>query len=258
MKNRFWAGLGIVFLLLFWEIASLISESSLILPGPLPVFQRFISLVSTRAFLRALAGSAGRVILAMIISVPLGITLGIVAALDKRAASFLNPLFQVISATPVIPLILIAFLWFGQEKTAVFTAFLMIFPIIATNTSAGISSLDPKLIELFSLYRLSSKERFFSLYLPAIAPFTAGALRTGLSQCWKVIVAAEVMLQPRFSLGYGMQAARAGFETAELFAWTAGAVIAAALCQFLLDLAIEKLNRGRPQGNGRVLKRGRL
>ena len=244
MKTRLWTGAGVLFLLLLWEIASLISASALILPGPLPVLERFIRLVSTQAFLRALAGSAGRVVLAMLISVPLGIALGTAAALDKRAASFLKPLLLVISATPIIPMILIAFLWFGQERTAVFTAFLMIFPIIATNTSAGISSLDPKLKELFVLYRLSPAERFFSLYLPGIAPFVAGGLRTGLSQCWKVVVAAEVMLQPRFSLGFGMQAARAGFETAELFAWTAGAVITAALCQFILDLALSRCSKG--------------
>jgi NitT/TauT family transport system permease protein len=236
MRNSLWTGAGILFLLLAWEIASLITASALLLPGPVPVFTRFIQLISAGPFLRALAGSFGRVILAMLISVPLGVILGIIAALDKRAGAFLKPLFQVISATPVIPIILIAFLWFGQEKTAVFTAFLMIFPIIAANTIAGISSLDPKLKELFILYRLSSKERFVSLYLPGIAPFVAGGLRSGLSQCWKVVVAAEVMLQPRFSLGYGMQAARAGFETAELFAWTAGAVIAAAISQFALDI----------------------
>jgi NitT/TauT family transport system permease protein len=240
MKSSIWTAAGVLFLLLLWECASLITASALLLPGPAPVLLRFIQLISAQSFLRALAGSFGRVLLAMLISVPLGVALGIAAGLDRRAGAFLKPLFQVISATPVIPIILIAFLWFGQDRTAVFAAFLMIFPIISANTIAGISSLDPKLKELFVLYRLSAKERFVSLYLPGIAPFVAGGLRSGLSQCWKVVVAAEVLLQPRFSLGYGMQAARAGFETAELFAWTAGAVIAAAVSQFALDILIEK------------------
>ncbi len=99
---------------------------------------------------------------------------------------------------------------------------------------------------MFALYRLPFKERCVSLYLPGIAPFVAGGLRSGLSQCWKVVVAAEVMLQPRFSFGYGMQAARAGLETAELFAWTAGAVIAAALSQFALEIALNKTSRVYP------------
>ena len=247
MNKRVWTGAGILFLLLCWETASLISASGLLLPGPLPVMEKFAQLIFSHTFLSALAGSFGRVFLAMVISVSLGILAGTIAALDKRAGAFLQPLFQLISATPVIPLILIAFLWFGQANTAIFTAFLMIFPIIASNTISGIQSIDPGIKELFVLYRLSAKERFFSLYLPGIAPFVAGGLRSALSQCWKVVVAAEVLLQPRFSLGLGMQNARAGLETAELFAWTAAAVIAAALTQFLLDLAIEsvKIKRGK-------------
>ena len=247
MKKAVWTGAGVLCLLLIWEAASLISASALLLPGPLPVLEKFLSLISSRSFLRALLGSFGRVFLAMAISVPLGILAGTIAALDKRAGAFLKPLFQVISATPVIPIILIAFLWFGQSKTAVFAAFLMIFPIIANNTISGIKSIDPGLKELFILYRFSNKSKFLSLYLPGIAPFVAGGLRTALSQCWKIVVAAEVLLQPRFSLGLGMQNARAGLETAELFAWTIGAVIAAALSQFALDIALEagRIERGK-------------
>jgi len=181
----------------------------------------------------------------MLISVPLGIAAGISSSLDRRAEAILKPLFQVISATPVISVILIAFLMFGQERTPVFTAFLMIFPVIAANTSAGISAIDPKLKELFVVYRLSAKERFLSLYLPGITPYVLGGLRSGLSLCWKVVVAAEVLVQPRLALGTGMQMAKAQLETAELFAWTAGTVIAAALCQALLSFSLNKLQRRR-------------
>jgi NitT/TauT family transport system permease protein len=92
---------------------------------------------------------------------------------------------------------------------------------------------------------MSRKEQFCSLYLPGIAPFVLGGLRSGLSLCWKVVVAAEVLLQPRRALGTGMQAAKAQLETAELFAWTAGTVIAAALSQIVLSFAIQAMRRRR-------------
>jgi NitT/TauT family transport system permease protein len=244
-RRAAWAGAGILLLLALWELVSLFWGNELLLPGPLPVLRRFISLTGTKRFLLGLAESCLRVFLGMAISVPLGVMAGAAAALDKRAAALLKPLFQVISATPVISVILIAFLWFGQERTPVFTAFLMIFPVIAANTAAGISSVDPKLKELFDVYRISRKERFCSLYLPGIAPFVLGGLRSGLSLCWKVVVAAEVLIQPRRALGTGMQAAKAQLETAELFAWTAGTVIAAALSQIVLNLVIQAMRRRR-------------
>jgi NitT/TauT family transport system permease protein len=247
MKNRTKAGLysagGILVLLALWELAPLLGVNELILPGPLPVLSRLFRLAATERFLRSLGESFCRVLLAMLISVPLGLAAGIVSGLDRRAAAFLRPLFQVISATPVMALILIAFLWFGQERTPVFTAFLVIFPVLAANTSGGIAAIDPKLKELCAVYRLSRKEQLRSLYLPGIAPFALAGLRSGLSLCWKVVVAAEVLVQPRLSLGTGMQNAKAQLETAELFAWTAGTVLAAALSQALLDLVQKTAGR---------------
>jgi NitT/TauT family transport system permease protein len=236
---------GIIILLILWQAFSSLKGNELLLPGPLPVMRKLTGLAATERFMLSLWGSFFRVIMGMLISVPLGIAAGIGSSLDRRAGAILKPLFQVISATPVISVILIAFLLFGQERTPVFTAFLMIFPVIAANTSAGISAIDPKLKELFIVYRLSTKERFFSLYLPGITPYILGGLRSGLSLCWKVVVAAEVLVQPRRALGTGMQMAKAQLETAELFAWTAGTVIAAALCQALLSLALKKLQRRR-------------
>ena len=243
-KLPFWTAAGILVLLALWGLASLAGGSSLLLPGPLPVLRRLASLAASERFLLSLGGSFFRVLLGMGVSVPLGVIAGAASGLDRRAGAFLKPLFQVISATPVMSVILIAFLWFGQERTPVFTAFLMVFPVIAANTASGIAALDPKLKELFAIYGLSFRERFFSLYLPGIAPFVLGGLKSGLSLCWKVVVAAEVLVQPRFSLGTGMQNAKAQLETAELFAWTAGTVIACALCQGILSLIIKKI-RGR-------------
>ena len=236
---------GIIFLLALWEILARLNGNELLLPGPLPVMRIFAGLVTTERFLLSLWGSFYRVILGMLISVPLGMAAGICSGLDRRADAVLKPLFQVISATPVMAVILIAFLWFGQERTPVFTAFLMIFPVIAANTIAGINAIDPRLKELFAVYRLSKKERFVSLYIPGIAPFVLGGLRSGLSLCWKVVVAAEVMVQPRRALGTGMQAARAHLETAELYAWTAGTIIAAALCQAVLSIILRQMQRHR-------------
>ena len=76
------------------------------------------------------------------------------------------------------------------------------------------------------------------LYLPSLAPFIVSGLRSGLSLAWKVTIAAEVLVQPLRALGTGMQRAKAQLETAELFAWTAAAVLAAAFTDAVLSLAI--------------------
>jgi NitT/TauT family transport system permease protein len=209
------------------------------------VLKKLILLAPSRSFLIALGNSFFRVILGVLISAPLGIALGIAAGLNRRIYSLLTPFFTVVSATTVMSVILIAFLWFGQERTPVFTAFLLVFPLVSANTIEGIKSVDPGLAELFEVYQLPPREKLLSLYLPSLVPFILGGLRSGLSLCWKVVVAAEVLVQPLRSLGRGMQNAKAQLETAELFAWTSGTVCAAALSQLILTLILTRVQRRR-------------
>ena len=247
----FWTIAGIVFLLLIWESAARIYRSGLILPGPLPVLSRLAVLVCSRRFLVALGGSFLRVLGGIAAAVPLGIAAGIAAGLDRRCRAFLKPLFSVISATPVISVILIAFLLFGTNRTPVFTAFLMIFPVMAANTIEGINAADPRLKELFVAFRMSFGQTLRYLYIPSLVPFILGGLRSSLSLCWKVVVAAEVIVQPLGSLGAGMQQARAQLETPELFAWTAATVAAAAFTQGILSFAVKRY-RLSGKGGGRI------
>ena len=239
LSPLFWTTAGIFFLLLVWDIAARLYGSGIILPGPLPVLERLAALVVTRRFLAALADSFLRVLGGIVIAVPLGIAAGIAAGLDRRIRFFLRPLFSVIAATPVISVIIIAFLFLGSGKTPVFTAFLMVFPVMTANVIEGINSTDPRLKELFTAFRMSPAETLRHLYIPSLVPFILGGLRSSLSLCWKVVVAAEVLVQPARSLGAGMQQAKAQLETPELFAWTAATVCAAAFTQGLLSLAIK-------------------
>ena len=238
-----WILAGVIFLFLGWELAARLYGSDLILPGPLPVLDRFITLVQSPRFLAALGGSFLRVMWGILAAVPLGAAMGIAAGLDRRIHAFLKPLFSVVSATPVISVILIAFLFLGAGRTPVFAAFLMVFPLMAANTMEGVKNTDFRLKELFTAFGMNRLETLRYLYIPSLGPFIIAGLRSSLSLCWKVVVAAEVIVQPLRSLGSGMQQARAQLETPELFAWTAATVLAAAFVQSVLSLALKLYSR---------------
>jgi NitT/TauT family transport system permease protein len=251
MKRFFslpWTLAGVAVLLLLWELGARAYGSGLILPGPLLVLGRFVELIQNPRFLAALWGSFLRVMWGIVIAIPLGIAAGVAAGLDKRIHAFLRPLFTVVSATPVISVILIAFLILGSGRTPVFTAFLMVFPVMAANAIEGVNSTDRRLKELFTAYKMSRAETLRYLYIPSLVPFIVGGLRSSLSLCWKVVVAAEVIVQPLRSLGSGMQQARAQLETPELFAWTLATVIAAAATQGILSLALNMNDRRKSRG----------
>jgi NitT/TauT family transport system permease protein len=222
--------------LIVWEAGARFFGSLLVFPGPLPVFQSFLRIVSTEKFLSSFVSSFLRVLAGIAVSVPLGIAAGIASGLDRRAGAFLKPFFSLIAATPVMAVILIAFLFLGAEDTPVFTAFLMVFPVMAANTLEGVRMTNGGFRELFKVYKIKPLHTIRYLYIPSLAPFILGGLRSSLSLCWKVVVAAEVLVQPLRSLGTGMQQAKAQLETADLFAWTIATVSAAAITQGFLSL----------------------
>ena len=246
-KQYLWYTAGVLTLVIVWELSSIFFDSALIFPGPVPVLKEFIKLAGKEKFLSSLGSSFLRVILSIVISVPAGLAFGITAGLDRRAGAFLRPLFSLISATPVMSIILIAFLFLGSEKTPVFTAFLMVFPVMASNCAEGIRMVDHRLIEVFRVYKMTGREAIKFLYIPSIVPFILGGLQSSLSLCWKVVVAAEVLVQPFRSLGTGMQQAKTRLETPELFAWTLATVISAAVLQSLAGLIIKLLKKKKGQ-----------
>jgi ABC-type nitrate/sulfonate/bicarbonate transport system ATPase subunit/ABC-type nitrate/sulfonate/bicarbonate transport system permease component len=247
-----WYLAGIAALLALWQAGAALAGSSLVFPGPLPVFRRLAALARSSAFLPALAGSLGRVLAGMALSVPAGLLCGLLSGLDRRAAAFLKPLFSIIAATPVMSVILIAFLVFGSGGTPVFTSVLMVFPVMAANTLEGVRAVSPELKEMFRVYRVPRSAALLRLYLPSIVPFALGGLRSSLALCWKVVTAAEVLTQPLRALGTGMQTAKAQLETPELFAWTAATVIAAALTEHALFLLLSCYNKRRRKKEGEV------
>jgi len=233
-----WTLLGITSLFVLWELASRLYGASFILPAPVPVLANLASLMWSRAFLLALGNTFLRVMLGIAVALPVAVALGLAAGLDGRIEAFLRPLFSVVAATPVISVILIAFLLLGSGGTPVFTACLMVFPVMAANALEGVRCVDPKLKELFSAFGLDRRARIRFLYLPSLAPFIVGGIRSSLSLCWKVVVAAEVLVQPLAGLGTGMQMARAHLRSPELFAWTFATILAAAFSQILLTRAL--------------------
>lgn len=252
-RDAAWTAAGCLALALAWEAGARLVGSELILPGPRSVFSGLLELAASERFPAALLGSLARVAAALALSVPAAVAVGLASGLDARARAFFRPLFAVVGATPVLSIILIAILVFGQDRTPVFAAFLMIFPVMAAAAAEGARATDPRLVEAARAFGLSRTTRLFRLYLPSLAPYLAAGTRASLSLGWKVVVAAEVLAQPARSLGAGMQAAKANLETAELFAWTAAAVLASAATEAAPAFLARVLRsaRGRAASAGR-------
>ncbi len=236
-------------LLGLWWAGSLF-VSDVILPPPGAVLRDFIQFLSRPGFYQALGATVRRGVESFFITLLIGTAVGIPAGSFSSVELFFRPLLAVIKATPVLSVILLAFIWFQSGTVPVFAAVLMAFPVVVQNVMTGVREIDRELLEMAEVYRFSRRQKFLHITLPAITPFFLSGARSALGLTWKVVVAAEVLTVPRHGIGSAMQFAQINLDTSRLLAWTLAAVLLSAASEILFDLVSPLLQPFRRKRHG--------
>lgn len=244
-----WRSIGIASFLLIWEVASRIVASNLILPGPLPVATALAKMAVKPSFWTSVGGTFLRVIEAFLLSILAGVLTGSLSGALPRLREALSPIMTTIRATPVLALILVAMFWFPSSQVPVFSAVLMAFPIMYSAAEAGIQATDEKLLQMSRLFHVPWSVELWRLRVPSALPALLAGAKSALGISWKVIVAGEVLSQPRFALGTGMQEARLSLETPEVFAWALATVALCGLTEYLFGVCV-RTRKVAPQRAG--------
>lgn len=218
--------------LALWQAAALLVGEELLLPAPLPVLGRMLSLLGEGLFWQSCLHSLGRILLGFLLGTAAGILLAAVSTCFPPAGEFLAPAMAAVKSTPVASFVILALVWLRAGRLSVFIAFLMVLPLVWQNVRQGIAGADRRLLEVARVYRFSLWGRLRAVYLPAIAPHLLSALRVGLGFAWKAGIAGEVIAIAPGSMGFALYNAKTGLEMPDLFAWT-GFII-------LLSVALER------------------
>ncbi len=242
-KNRIITVLSVLILFLIWEVIARLMATEAILPGPLTTFEALFKLVLESSFYHALGSTLLRGLIGFSLALTTSLLLGIPAGLNQGFAAFLSPWLVTIRSTPVISIILLALIWFNVDQVPVFIGFLTMFPILCTNLSEGIRSIDPGIVTMARLYQVRKSRILSEVILPGIVPFIYSGLLTGIGFGWRAIIIGEVLSQPRFGIGTGMQVAQSYLLVAELISWTLIAVIIGFAFEILLKKTIQPFIR---------------
>ena len=231
--------------LMLWELLSLAVRNPVLLAGPAETAGALFMLVRDPVFWV----SAGRSLLRIIGGWITGSALGILcAALSVRFPVFgdlLSPAVTVLKAIPVASFVVLVLIWTGSANLSLIITALVSFPILYFNTREGILGADRKLLEMAAVFGVPFGKRVRSIYLPGLMPFLMSAAELSVGMCFKSGVAAEVIGQPRYSLGNGLYRAKITLATAEALAWTAAVVFFSWLFTGLVRAFSARLSGGR-------------
>lgn len=216
----------------------------IILPSPKLVFTTFLVLLQNKETYIDIFYSSQRVLLGLCLAFSTGIPVGVLISLNKPLKELIMPLAKLLQATPVISWILLALIWFKIDIIPIFILFLNSFPILVINVYEGFLSIDKKLLDMSSFYKVSKIQKIKNLYIPSIVSHLLASTAIILSGSFKIIVMSEIITKINNGIGSNINSAWINIETEKILAWTIIAIILSFIIERLAsNLLIKKLGR---------------
>jgi NitT/TauT family transport system permease protein len=219
-----------------WEIAGRTGNAQL-LPPISKVMGAWFELLSSGQLFQALGISLQALVIGFVLSVSLGVPLGLLMGRYRRIESFLDIYMTALLTVPMISFIPFLVIAFGLGlHSRVWIVFLFAFVIIAINTTAGVRNVDPTLTEMARSFGARESELFLKVILPAALPMIMAGIRLGMGRAVLGMVTSEIILA---AVGFGamLMTFGASFNSPALFATLLTIVLLAvallALVQFL-------------------------
>ena len=161
--------------------------------------------------------SVGRVALAALIGLPLGIAFGILAGMNRTVSGFLEPVGVFANSISGIAWIPLAIVWFGVGwLTTLFIMLNTIFWLLFFNTMLGVRSVSRVYEQSVLTMGGNQWHLITQVYLPGAMPSIIAGIRMSLGFGWRALIAAE-MIGGDSGLGFMIFTSAEEFKMEEVF-----------------------------------------
>jgi NitT/TauT family transport system permease protein len=115
---------------------------------------------------------------ALIVAAVLGLLLAVLFAQSRLIELSLFPYAVILQVTPIVAIAPLIIIWVDDVRLSLLIcAWIVAFFPILSNTTLGLNSADPNLVDLFRLYRASRWQVLTRLRLPSAMPYFLAGLR---------------------------------------------------------------------------------
>lgn len=198
-KKRLW--IGVVIVLLIWQVLHVFIDPRLV-PDPLATMMTLIKLMFSGQLIIHAMYSLYRLIIAVILALVLGLMTGIMMGMNKAFEKIMAPLVYILFPVPKAALLPIIFVLFGLgDASKIILIWLILYFQIVLSVYDSVKNIEKDVFLSATTLKLSKKQLYVHIVLPAIFPEVLSALRTSVGIGIAVLFFAETYATNK-GLGY--------------------------------------------------------
>lgn len=223
-----------------WQlIADYSGIPAVFLPGPDRAWRALVAGFSSGDLTQLSRATIERMIYGWLLASLAGIVLGAIIGSSRIAREYVAPMLEMVRPVPVSAFmpVVIAFVGLSGGMVLIVIALGAIWPVLLA-TVHGVSSVEPRLMEVSRSLRLNRIQTLWKIALPNSQPDILAGMRIGLTVSLVLAVIGE-MLTSENGLGYHVLVAARAFRSADLFA----GVILLGLIGLVSNVILQEIER---------------
>ena len=239
MKRHLYTGLGILTMLILWQVVASVSGNDFYLPVPLNVGRTLFKILGEIDTYIVLFTSLSRLLTSLFVACFLGVGFGITGGMSFCFDAYARPFVSGLRSVPVISLVVIILILFGNVLTVYIIGFLVVFPLMYEASKEGVRNIDSGIQDALRIEPLNLPVLMMKQIVPLALPYIKTGILQSVGLGFKVLVMSEFIAQSETSIGRMLYEGRIMLAYDEVFAWTL-------LIVFIVFLIEHTLNRFKP------------
>lgn len=223
-----------------WQfVASAGLISPVFFPGPDRAFSALYTMAASGTLWMPLWETFSRTLLGWGVACLIGITAGAAIASSRLARDLFGPTAEFLRPLPASAMLPVAALILGltREMTVAVIAFGSLWPILL-GAMHGMSSVEPRLLEVSRALQLSPMRKLFAISIPSALPEIFAGMRVSIAIALILAVVSE-MLASQPGLGHTILLAARMFRSDTIFA---GVIVLGAL-GFVINVVLQMIEK---------------
>ena len=219
LKDRKLSIISRISLIIIWIVLSRLVANEVILPSITATFISMLKIIKEPGFWPVIGYTLTRTLIGFFISLLIAMVTGILSSLSKVMYNLMLPILNFLNSIPMIAIIVLALIWLSNEIVPMFVGFVMVFPILYETILNSILEIDQDIIQMANLYKVGKVRVLKNIYIPNILYNLSTVFNTVLGINLKMVIAGEVLSQPKYAIGSNLQLQRIYLNTSGVFAW---------------------------------------